>query len=468
VAEGIVVLMRAGNADGGKGPRCDSDACNNKGSRDGMTKTSVSLQDLRRKIYDKAKTEPEWRFWGLYTHVCKLETLEWAYKEAKGNNGVPGVDEVTFEDIEAEGKGTFLEKIQQELQQKTYLPLRNRRHEIPKTGGKVRVLGIPSIRDRVVQGALKLVLEPIFEADFQDGSYGYRPKRSPQQGVERVAEAIAHGKTTVVDLDLKSYFDNVRHHILFEKVARRVNDPDVMHLLKLIVKAAGKKGVPQGGVISPLLSNIYLNEVDKMLEKAKETTMQGAYTQLEYARYADDVVVLINGHPRNRWLIEAIQRRMKEELEKLQVELNQEKSKVVDLTKGESFIFLGFVFRRVKSRSGKWRPHYTPHQKARTKLTTEIGKIFYRHRSQPVNEVIRQINPKLRGFCNYFRIGHSSHCFSYIRHWVEKKVRRHLQKARGRSGYGWKRWSSAFIYGELGLYQSYKLKRFESAAKLVS
>ena len=200
-----------------------------------------------------------------------------------------------------------------------------------------------------------------------------------------------------------------------------------------------------------------------MLEKAKETTRQGQYTKIEYARYADDLIVLINWHPSNQWLVAVAGRRIKEELEKLQVELNKEKSKVVDLTKGESFSFLGFEFRRTRSRNGKWRPYYTPTQKKRKQHIDELQEIFHQYRSQPIGEVIRKINSKLRGFCNYFRIGQTTRCFSYIRWWVMKKVRRHLQRARGRSGYGWKRWSSAFIYGVLGLYYDYKLKRYAPA-----
>ena len=457
--------MIPGNAGGGKGPHYFSNSFNNKEGRGEMTKASITLQDLRRRIYSKAKSEPEWRFWGLYTHVCKTETLEEAYKMAKSNNGAPGIDGVTFDDIEQSGREAYLLNIQQELQQKSYKPLKNRQKEIPKAGGKVRVLGIPSIRDRIVQGALRLILEPIFEADFQDGSYGYRPKRSPQQAVHRVATAIAQGKTIVLDLDLKGYFDNVRHHILLEKVACRINDTDIIHLLKLILKTSGKKGVPQGGVISPLLSNIYLNEVDKMLEKAKEITKQGEYTQLEYARFADDQVVLINPHPKNKWLVEAVKRRMSEELEKLRVELNQEKSKVVDLTEEESFTFLGFEYRRIKSKNGKWRPYYTPRQEKRKELLGELQQIFGRHRSQPIIDVIAEINPKLRGHCNYFRIGQATRHFSYIRVWVMKKVRSHLQRARGRSGFGWKRWSSGYIYGQLGLYYDYKLKWYIPAVQ---
>jgi RNA-directed DNA polymerase len=171
--------------------------------------------------------------------------------------------------------------------------MRVRKKEIPKDGGKVRIFSIPAIRDRVVQGALKLILEPIFEADFQAGSYGYRPKRTAHEAINRVAQAIVEEKTKIIDLDLRTYFDNVQHYLLLQKVAKRVQDDAVMRLLKMILKATGKKGVPQGGVISPLISNLYLNEVDKMLEKAIETTRYQHYTAVQYARFADDLVVLV-------------------------------------------------------------------------------------------------------------------------------------------------------------------------------
>jgi RNA-directed DNA polymerase len=207
--------------------------------------------------------------------------------------------------------------------------MRVRRKEIPKDGNKVRVLSIPAIRDRVVQGAIKLILEPVFEADFQPGSYGYRPKRTAHQAVYRVAEAIAKAKTRVIDLDLRAYFDTVKHHLALEKVARRIQDRDVLHLLKLILKATGKQGVPQGGVISPLISNLYLNEVDRMLEKAIEVTRYGTqkqFTVVQYARFADDLVILIHAHCWNDWLLGAVETRLREELAKLQVEVNEEKS----------------------------------------------------------------------------------------------------------------------------------------------
>jgi len=432
-----------------------------------MINTPVSLQDLRRNIYVKAKAEPSWRFWGLYVHICKMETLREAYALAKKNNGAPGIDGVTFAAIEAQGVEQFLMQIGNELNTRTYVPLRSRRQEIPKDGGKVRVLSIPAIRDRVVQGALKLILEPIFEADFQSGSYGYRPKRTAHEAVDRVATAIVQRKTRIIDLDLRAYFDTVRHHLLLEKVARRIKDDEVMRLLKLMLTASGKQGVPQGGVASPLLSNIYLNEVDRMLERAKETTRNGKYTYVEYARFADDLVVLIDAHPRNTWLIGAVNKRLREEFARLQVEINEEKSRMVDLERGESFGFLGFDFRRLRSiKRQVWRAHYTPKLKKRTALLRKLKDVFRRFQSQPVDRVIELINPILRGWVNYFAIGHSSECFAFVRDWVEKKIRRHLGRSRKQRGFGWKRWSRRWLYEDLKLFNSYRIRRMSALKAL--
>src|ERR1700686_569779 len=428
-----------------------------------MTKAPISLQDLRRSLYVKAKAEPSWRFWGLYVHVCKMETLREAYQMARSNDGAPGIDGVTFEAIEESGTESFLRQIREELVTHTYRPMRARKKEIPKDGGKVRVLSIPAICDRVVQGALKLILEPIFEADFQAGSYGYRPKRTAHEAVARVAQAIVEEKTSIIDLDLKAYFDNVQHYLLLEKVARRVQDDAVMHLLKMILKATGKKGVPQGGVISPLLSNLYLNEVDRMLAKAVETTRRGKYTNVQYARFADDMGILIDAERRNDWLVKAVDRRLREELAKLRVEINEDKSRMVDLKKGESFTFLGFEYRRVLSLQRKWRPHYAPKLKKGTGLFEKLREGFRQHVSWPIEIVIAKINPTLRGWVNYFRVGHSSSCFGVVKRWVEKKVRRHLMRARGRKGFGWKRWSSERLYDRLGLFNEYQLRRWAGA-----
>jgi len=425
-----------------------------------MTKAPISLQDLRRSLYVKAKAEPTWRFWGLYVHICKMETLREAYQMAKANDGAPGIDGVTFAAIEESGPEIFLRQIRDELVAHTYRPMPARKKEIPKDGGKkVRVLSIPAIRDRVVQGALKLILEPIFEADFQPGSYGYRPKRTAHQAVNRVAQAIVKEKTRIIDIDLRAYFDNVQHYLLLEKVARRIQDATVMGLLKMILKATGKKGVPQGGVISPVLSNLYLTEVDRMLEKAIATTRNGKYTYVQYARFADDLVILIDSYPRHDWLVRAVERRLREELAKLRVEINEDKSRMVDLAKGGSFSFLGFEYRRIRSRKGVWRPYYAPKLKKRTALFAKLREVFRRNVSQPVGKVIEEINPILRGWTNYFRVGDSNRCFSMVKHWVEKKIRRHLMRSRQRSGMGWKRWSSEWIYATLGLFNDYRVGR---------
>ncbi|WP_456835593.1 group II intron reverse transcriptase/maturase [Bradyrhizobium sp. USDA 4509] len=356
------------------------------------------------------------------------------------------------------GVDALLEQLRDELTGHTYRPLPARKQEIPKDGNKVRILSIPAVRDRVVQGALKLILEPVFEADFQPGSFGYQPKRTAHDAIKRVTDAIAQRKTRVLDFDLRAYFDNVRHDRLLAKVAQRINDADVMHLLKVMLKAAGKKGVPQGGVLSPLLSNLYLNEVDKMLERAREVTRSGKYINVEYARFADDLVVLIDAHKRHDWLIGAVTKRLREEFDKLQVEINDEKSRIVDLGRGKSFGFLGFDFRYIRSLRGAMRPHYTPKLKKRTALLRDLKEVFRRHRSQPIGRVINLINPKLRGWVNYFSAGHSGRCFSYIRDWVEKKVRRHLARARQRKGFGWEQWSKSWLYDTLKLFNDYRVK----------
>ena len=197
----------------------------------------------------------------------------------------------------------------------------------------------------------------------------------------------------------------------------------------------------------------------RTLERAKAVTRQGKYTHIEYARFADDLVVLIDAYARHDWLIGAIEQRLREEFDKLQVEINDEKSSIVDLDRGESFGFLGFDFRYLRGLSGKWRPHYTPKLKKRTALMRGLKEVFRRHRSQPVGRVISLINPVLRGWVNYFAVGHSSECFSFIKDWAEKKIRRHLAHARKRQGFGWKRWNRRWLYDTLGLFNSYRVRR---------
>lgn len=429
-----------------------------------MTKALTKLQELRRRIYDRAKADKRHRFWGLYVHVYKEDILQESYKRAKANDGAPGIDGVTFEQIEESGVEKFIQSIQESLRAKTYQPMRNRIKEIPKGDGKsVRRLGIPCIRDRVIQGALKLIVEPVFEADFQEGSYGYRPGRKQHDAVRKVQQAMAERKTRVIDLDLKAYFDSVKHHILLNKVAERISDADILHLLKMMLKAGGKEGVPQGGVISTVLANIYLNEVDKMLEKAIESTRKGIYTHVCYARFADDLLVLVDGQPKWDWLYEGIIRRLKEELSKLQVTINEAKTRYIDIAEGESFVFLGFEMRLIRTFTGKWRPNLRPSAKKKKALLGELKEVFRRNRSQPLTTIRDKINPILRGWVNYFRIGHSSEVFHQVRWWLNLKMRRHLMRAMMRGGYGWKRWSTIGLFAMYNVYSDFKLTGWKAA-----
>ena len=423
-----------------------------------MTKASIGLQELRREIYRKAKTEKHWRFWGLYCHICKKEILEEAYRLAKANGGAPGIDGRSFEDIEAEGAEGFLEGIRQELLNRTYRPMLNKRVEIPKENGKTRILGIPTVKDRVVQGALKLILEPIFEADFKGCSYGYRPKRHAHQAIDRVTASILHGLTRVVDVDLSGYFDNIRHHLLLEKVSWRVQDDEIMHLLKLILKANGKKGVPQGGVISPLLSNLYLDGVDEMMERAREVTCRKGYYNVDFIRSADDMVILVHGHPNEDWLVEKVQKRLKEQLDKLQVQMNEDKTKVVNLREGGWFSFLGFDFRLNKNREGKIYVSKTPQKKKRIEVGKKVAVVLKTNRNRPLKEVIQAVNAVIRGWVNYFRIGNSNSTFNKVRYEIERKVRRFVMKRKKLKGFGWKRWSREEIYQKWGLYNDYRIR----------
>jgi RNA-directed DNA polymerase len=226
-----------------------------------------------------------------------------------------------------------------------------------------------------------------------------------------------------------------------------------------MLKASGKRGVPQGGVISPLLSNIYLNEVDAMLERAKAVTRGGTTTYIEYVRYADDLAVLVNGQWRNGWLLRAVDRRRREEFTKLDLRLNEAKSRVVDLTRGEAFGFLGFTFRRLRSPRGWWWVQKMPAMRQRTALLQKLKEVFRRLDSQPIGQVIGVINPILRGWVNYFRVGNAARCFGFVRQWVERKIRRHMMRARGCRGFGWKRWSKAWIYSALGVFNDYRVQR---------
>jgi len=433
-----------------------------------MIKAPGSLQELRRRIYQKAKSEPQHRFWGIFVHVAKIETLGEAYRLARRNGGAPGTDGQTFPAIDAAGVDAFLQAIHEDLLAGTYKPGANRPVEIPKGNGKVRVLQIPCIRDRVVQAALKLILESIFEADFCPNSYGFRPKRSPHQALAEVRRSLLRRMSLVIDVDLARYFDTIRHSVLLEKIARRVQDPQVMHLVKQILKAGGKIGVPQGGPLSPLVANIYLNEVDWTFDAIREKTAQGPYEAVNYHRFADDMVITVSGHHTKRGWVERAQQRLSEQLAPLGVELNAEKTKVVNTLKGEAFGFLGFDLRRVQNRQkGRCYILMTPKKKARIAVKAKIRTTIQRGGSTPAKVVIKRLNAQVAGWVNYFRVGNSSRAFSEIRNYLEMKVRTLLtrRKRKRKTSVGWRRWSNEYLYGALGLYWSWKLQPLGNTEK---
>jgi len=356
----------------------------------------------------------------MFVHIAKIETLQEAYTLAKRNGGAPGIDGQSFADIEKSGPKAFLEGISKDLRSGTYVPQKNRKVDIPKDNGKVRTLQIPCIKDRVVQGALKLILEAIFEADFCHNSYGFRPKRSPHLALAGVRRSLLRRMSKVIDVDLTKYFDNIQHSILLAQIAKRIKDPKVMHLIKQIIKMAGKVGVPQGGPFSPLAANIYLNEVDWAFDDIRRKTAYKSYEAINYHRFADDIVITISGHhTKQGWTQRALQR-LKEYIEPLQVSLNTEKTKTVDTLKGEAFGFLGFDFRRVLNRKHS-KPYIlmTPKKKARKGIKAKIREIIKRGGAAPAKVIIAKINQVLTGWVNYFRIGNSNRAFSEVRDYLE-------------------------------------------------
>jgi RNA-directed DNA polymerase len=432
-----------------------------------MIKAPITVQELRRRIYRKAKSEKAHRFWGIFVHVTKTEVLREAYRIAKRNGGVPGIDRQSFDDIETGGLETFLAEIRDDLKNGKYQPQVNRRVDIPKSNGKTRTLQIPCIRDRVVQGALRLILEAIFEADFCPNSYGFRPKRSPHRALSEVKCSVMRRRmTTVVDVDLSKYFDTIRHHVLLEKIAKRVQDPQVMHLIKQIIKVGGKIGVPQGGPFSPLAANIYLNDVDWTFDAIRCKTTNGDYERVNYHRFADDMVITVDGHHTKRGWAERALQRLQEQITPLGVALNLEKTKVVNTENGESFGFLGFDFRRIRKRQGNgYFIRMTPKKKARMAIKAKIREIIHSGGATPAKKIIADVNAALAGWVNYFRVGNANRAFSEVRDYTEMKIRTLLtrRKRRRKSSIGWRRWSNEYIYGVLGLYWDWKIQYLPDA-----
>ena len=401
-------------------------------------------------------------------HITKIETLEEAYRIAKGNDGAPGIDGRSFRDIESTGRVAFLAAVREDLVTGRYKPMPNRPVEIPKGNGKFRTLQIPCIRDRVVRGALKPILEAVFEADFCPNSHGFRPERSPHQALAQVRRSVMRRMSTVIDADLSRYFDTIRHSVLLDKIAKRIQDPQVMGLVKQIIKAGGSAGVPQGGPFSPLAANIYLNELDWFFDAIRRKTAEGEFEAVNYHRFADDIAITVGGHHAKRGWAERALQRLREQTAPLGVELNLEKTKMVNTLNGEAFGFLGFDLRRVRKQRGAG--HFilmTPKKKARKAVKAKVRDIIARGGATPAADLVKRINATLAGWVTYFRAGNSSRAFSEVRDYVEMKVRTLLtrRKRRRKRSVGWRRWSNEYLYDVLGLYWDWKIQPLPGAGK---
>lgn len=427
--------------------------------------TPDAIRTLQRKLYIKAKQDPAYRFYALYDKVWRADILMFAYRLVRANKGSPGVDGTNFEDIEQKtGIDTFLLELAQDLKHKTYHPSPVRRVMIPKADGSKRPLGIPTIRDRVAQMAVKLIIEPIFEADFGPNSYGFRPKKSAHQAVDDIADALHQGYTNVIDADLSKYFDSIPHTKLLAVVAERVVDSAILHVIKLWLKApvigededgtkknvgggkANSKGTPQGGVISPLLANCYLHLLDRIWDKHQLRRK----LQAHIVRYADDFVVLCRGKT------EAPLAAVKHVLDRLDLTLNESKTHIVD-ARQESFIFLGFEIRVSKSRkTGKRYTHICPAAKSLAKIKERITQMTGRERTPiPLEDIVGSMNASLRGWTNYFHYKNSSEVLSKVKTHAEERLRTHLMKRHKVKdrGTGIGRFPSQQLYTRYGLYK---------------
>ena len=419
--------------------------------------TPNKVRELQRKLYLKSKAERKFRFYSLYDKVCRLDILKEAWKQVRENKGACGVDYETIGMIETNGVESFLKQLQKELIRKTYKPQAVKRVWIPKADGSKRPLGIPTVKDRLVQTAVKIVIEPIFEANFQNCSYGFRPKRSTHQAVKEVKKFLDWGLVNVVDADISDFFNNISHKRLLELIAQRIVDKQILRLIKQWLKCGvleeGKirkqiTGTPQGGVISPLLANIYLNVLDSNWQRKNYSVRNGLDAHL--IRYADDLLILTSKSA-------AVPQRLLEgELKQLGLELNSKKTRIISAEE-TTFDFLGFSFRkRLKLEKMKRVAFCFPSAKAQKVIRAKIREIT-RNKPVKVSEVVEKLNPVVRGWVNYFRIGNSGRIFLKIRDYTEMKVRGFIRHRQVKNGYGWKEITSDFLYGKLGLYYNWRV-----------
>jgi RNA-directed DNA polymerase len=420
--------------------------------------TPEKIRRLQRKLYAKAKEAPEFRFYQLYDKVYREDILAYAYALSRQKKGQPGVDGVRFTDIEALGLETWLKDLQKDLQQKTYRPQPVRRTKIPKPGGGERPLGIPTIRDRVAQTAAKLVLEPIFEADFEDSAYGYRLGRSAREAIKQVHRSLCEGYTEVVDADLSAYFDTIPHHDLMQSVARRVCDRQLLKLIKMWLKVPveetddrgnkrmsggrkSKRGTPQGGVISPLLANIYIH---RYLRAWRQRGKDSQY-RARIVNYADDFVILSRGKAVDaldwtRWA-----------LGQMKLQLNEAKTSV-RRARTESFDFLGYTFGpEHHRRDGHWYLSAKPSKKSVQRLKGKVRRQLQKGIVSPWPEVAESLNHVLRGWANYFSYGTRYMAYRAVDNYVMHAVQDFLQRRHKVPSRGTRRFTDEMIFGSLGI-----------------
>src|SRR5438067_8152797 len=414
---------------------------------------------LQRKLYQKAKEEPSYRFYLLYDKMYREDILAHAYALARSNQGAPGVDGQSFLGIESQGLEEWLSGIRNDLRAKTYQPQPVRRVMIPKPGGGERPLGIPTIRDRVVHTAAKLLLEPIFEADFDPNTYGYRPKRSAQGAIQKVHKLVCEGYTDVVDADLSKYFDTIPHSELMQCVARRIVDRQMLHLIKMWLKApveerdetTGKRrltggkdydrGTPQGGVVSPGLANLYMN---RML-KGWRQTRRGEQFRARIVNYADDFVILSRGHAEEAlsWT--------RGVLERLELTLNEKKTSLRNANR-EQFDFLGYTFGpHYSMRTGKRYMGYSPSKKSVARIKAKVGDHLVPGNVAPWKEVCERLNQMLKGWRAYFKYGATSKAYRAVDEYVYDTVRHFLRRRHKVSSRGISQFPEERVFGSLGV-----------------